>query len=237
MKPNIIFTFALIFVLLVIPVFGSIPSYNVVVELKNKNIEIWNKLNYSITVRGGGECSKAYYSVSTEGVMISENYIIAGRVNNNAPKLLIVEGQPTQYCFQKGEVIQENITDVPLEAGRIETEVLDLFDNVGFIELLNTGTMKPLPNSKSGYFTMNVVLSCLNNGKWYNFQGKGDFKVLAKGEEEQFITSKILAEIAIFISGFSLLISIIGSNMFRKVICKINKQIFCDHGNKKQIRK
>lgn len=202
-------TIGLLFIIILsIYTFGEIPSYTIIVELKNKNIKIDEKLNYSIYAKGGGFCSKAYYSVSTEGVLISENYVIAGSINQSTPNPLIVEGQTTQYCYQQGKVISENIIQiVPSEAGQIRTEVLDLFNKSGFIELHNIGTMKPRTNSKSGQYSMNVVLSCLNNGQWYNFYSKENFRVLAKGEEEQFITARKAFLVALLALLFSLFLS------------------------------
>ena len=203
MKSTKLFISIIVFLLLLNIVIASAPSYLITVELKNRNIEIGNKLNYTVYIRGGGECSRAFYRVSTEGIMVLENYYIAGSVNQSIPNPLAQEGEAETYCYSKNKFISEKTKNLPLESGQIRTEIIDLFNRTGYIEVENVGTMRPRNNSTGGIYNLNVVLSCLNNGQLYNFNANAEFRVLLQGEYQQYQVAQLSLIVAIISLGLS----------------------------------
>lgn len=204
-KKSKLFLLISFFIILSVPTFAQKPDYVLNINILNKSAQIGDSVYYIVYLMGGGTCDDAYFNLNTEGTMqLNGTPEFTISINQTTPELLKFREEAQVSCVVDKQVYNYSVKNFE-NAGGINVPLSHDFKKGGYIELLTRGTIKSPKNSAAGDYDVNVIFSCLNNDTWYNFKDKQSFRLLLKGESDQFVTSKSLAWFAILISILALL--------------------------------
>ena len=198
-----------VLLILLLPLVYAEPNYSISTTLNDSDISENEKLSFQILIVGGGKCDEAVLDIIAEGkVKIDLNESTYAGKDKEA--LIDFNPNATSTRFApNGELISCSIligSDTYFNNNRLYLSNPSK-EYFRYSEILQTmkilGDLTPEKNSASGDYELKAILSCLNNGQWYNFENSKDYHIKSYWEifELPYYTITLVVSIIIALIG------------------------------------
>lgn len=194
----------MLFLLIFIPyILAQTPNYDVNIYLTKKSVEIEDIIPFLVDVTGGGFCEDTYFSINTEGEINfeKETPIIKIFLDQTPLEEIDLKNREAITCRDSNNERKEIINwNEILAESHIEIRLPTRFQQVGYYKMNFEGVLSPKKNNEDGEYDIIAKFECLNNGSWYNFNGKNSFTIRLEGEKEQFVSTRNISRLAVLIA-------------------------------------
>lgn len=190
------------------------PNYDIIISLLEKNVDVSDKISFSVDIKGNGICSEGNVHIMPEAIMGLEDMFYYYDNSLDPTKLKPIEISD----IKKGSIgievsnIKKGLIEIASADEECETEYTKntflIFDKI-FKDKINyikiKGTLIFSEEARGGDYNINVILSCKSDNEWYTFKGNNQFHIRYKYENLQYI----VVIVSLIVAALSLIVTII----------------------------